>query len=158
MSRAREAGTHRGARVCTVECTRAVNNPVHGGTEERLCECQFQVWQEDKRVFQAGEAACVKTFWTWLHRSSQEPWASEARQGDGKQCWKSKGCCLWLAWGAGEPAKWQRSSGIHGERLVVWRTGTEQDLNQGREGKEKGKRLVKLWKWVQRSLANDWEL
>lgn len=43
--------------------------------------------------------------------------------------------------GAGEPAKWQRSSGIHGERLVLWRTGEEQELNQGREDKETGRGL-----------------
>ena len=36
-----------------------------------------------------------------------------------------EGCCLWLAQGGEEPAREQRSPGIHGERLVLGRVDEE---------------------------------
>lgn len=51
-----------------------------------------------------------------------------------------EGCCLWLAGGDGESSRGHTSSGIHGERPELRMAGEkERELNQGREGKEKGR-------------------
>lgn len=60
-------------------------------------------------MFQAGEAACIKTFWTQLHRSGiqgQPGTSAWARVAGSSAAEVVEGCCLWLAQGDGEPAKW----------------------------------------------------
>lgn len=64
--------------------------------------------------------------------------------------------CGWLgSWRASKVAEilwhpWRETNAVENRR------GAGAEPRQG--GQRDGKRLVKLWKWVQRSLANDWEL
>lgn len=78
---------------------------------------------------QAGETACVKTFWTLHPRAGNQWWPGASPPGGGVAGSDAaevvEGCCLWLAQGGEEPAREQRSPGIHGERLVLGKVDEE---------------------------------